>query len=102
MTDCIRRALKRSAFRGPSRCRSATYSGMTPDTVLGETIAVVANVRAWQRPNGTGLHTPADTLTVEAYRHNGNTVLINDPHAGGYWKSLDDLAQWVATKGYSA
>jgi hypothetical protein len=44
-------------------------------------------------------------LTVVGYRDNGKTVQIADPASpdkATYWVATGDLANWVATRGYSA
>lgn len=45
-------------------------------------------------------------LTVVGYRDDGRTVKIADPYEtrgdGTYWMSTSDLADWIASRGYSA
>ena len=45
-------------------------------------------------------------LTVVGYRDDGRTVKIADPYEtrgdGTYWMSTDVLADWIASRGYSA
>lgn len=45
-------------------------------------------------------------LTVVAYKDDGRTVKIADPFEtrgdGTYWMSTNDLANWIASRGYSA
>ncbi|MEU8259231.1 C39 family peptidase [Micromonospora sp. NPDC048999] len=44
-------------------------------------------------------------LTVVKYKDDGNTVLIADPASPGeptYWMNVTDLANWIASRGYSS
>ncbi|WP_425412949.1 C39 family peptidase [Micromonospora nigra] len=67
---------------------------------------VVANVK------GTAVDTEGDPhsyegghyLTLVGYRDGGDLVRIADPAApkGGYWMTLEKVANWIAERGYSA
>ncbi|MEU2611878.1 C39 family peptidase [Micromonospora sp. NPDC007271] len=44
-------------------------------------------------------------LTVVEYKNDGDTVLIADPASPGepeYWMNVADLANWIASRGYSS
>ncbi|MEU3452354.1 C39 family peptidase [Micromonospora sp. NPDC006766] len=44
-------------------------------------------------------------LTVVEYKDGGNTVLIADPASPGeptYWMNVTELANWIASRGYSS
>ncbi|KAB1136888.1 phytochelatin synthase, partial [Micromonospora sp. AMSO12t] len=44
-------------------------------------------------------------ISVVGYRDNGNTVTIADsanPNQASYRMSIDNLADWIATRGYTA
>ncbi|KKJ99202.1 C39 family peptidase, partial [Micromonospora sp. HK10] len=69
--------------------------------------AVVANIA------GTATDTDGNThsfegghyISVVGYRDNGHTVTIADsanPNTASYRMSVDNLADWIATRGYSA
>ncbi|MEU3455900.1 C39 family peptidase, partial [Micromonospora sp. NPDC006766] len=69
--------------------------------------AVVANIA------GTATDTDGTThsfegghyISVVGYRDGGNTVTIADsanPNMASYQISVDNLANWIATRGYSA
>ena len=69
--------------------------------------AVVANIA------GTATDTDGDThsyegghyLAVVGYRDGGKTVEISDPanpSKPSYWMNTADMANWIATRGYSA
>lgn len=68
--------------------------------------AVVANIA------GTSVDTDGNThsfegghyISVVGYRDNGQTVKIADsanPDTASYWISVEHLADWIATRGYS-
>lgn len=67
---------------------------------------VVANIK------GTAVDTEGDPhsyegghyLTLVGYRDGGDLVRIADPAApkGGYWMTLEKVANWIAERGYSA
>ncbi|MFI7522060.1 C39 family peptidase [Micromonospora globbae] len=69
--------------------------------------AVVANIA------GTAVDTDGNThsfegghyISVVGYRDGGHEVKIADsadPATASYWMSVDNLADWIATRGYSA
>ncbi|MBB4961916.1 C39 family peptidase [Micromonospora polyrhachis] len=69
--------------------------------------AVVANIA------GTATDTEGSThsfqgghyISVTGYTDNGNKVKIADsanPNTASYWMTTDNLADWIATRGYSA
>ncbi|MEE6259000.1 C39 family peptidase [Plantactinospora sonchi] len=70
--------------------------------------AVVANIAGSAVDTaGVGHSYPGGHyLTVVGYRDNGRTVKIADPAIPGsdstYWMTTIDLANWIATRGYSA
>ncbi|MCW3839948.1 C39 family peptidase [Micromonospora yasonensis] len=48
---------------------------------------------------------PGHYLTVVQYKDDGNTVLIADPASPNeptYWMNVADLANWIASRGYSS
>ncbi|MGC5331323.1 C39 family peptidase [Micromonospora sp. DT62] len=76
-------------------------------TAIDEGHAVVANIA------GTATDTDGTThsfegghyISVVGYRDNGNTVTIADsanPNQASYRISVDNLADWIATRGYTA
>lgn len=76
-------------------------------TAIDEGHAVVANIA------GTATDTDGTThsfegghyISVVGYRDNGNTVTIADsadPNQASYRMSIDNLADWIATRGYTA
>ncbi|MEH1102961.1 C39 family peptidase [Micromonospora sp. CPCC 205561] len=76
-------------------------------TAIDEGHAVVANIA------GTATDTDGVThsfegghyISVVGYRDNGNTVTIADsanPTQASYRMSVDNLADWIATRGYTA
>ncbi|MGK5523140.1 C39 family peptidase [Micromonospora sp. URMC 107] len=76
-------------------------------TAIDEGHAVVANIA------GTATDTDGTThsfegghyISVVGYRDNGNTVTIADsadPTQASYRMSVDNLADWIATRGYTA
>ncbi|SCL45265.1 Peptidase_C39 like family protein [Micromonospora citrea] len=76
-------------------------------TAIDEGHAVVANIA------GTATDTDGTThsfegghyISVVGYRDNGNTVTIADsadPNQASYRMSIDTLADWIATRGYTA
>ena len=70
--------------------------------------AVVANIAGSATDVDGGWHSypGGHYLTVVGYRDNGRTVKIADPAIPGddsnYWMTTIDLANWVATRGYSS
>ncbi|MFG2007916.1 C39 family peptidase [Micromonospora sp. NPDC048868] len=76
-------------------------------TAIDEGHAIVANIA------GTATDTDGTThsfegghyISVVGYRDNGNTVTIADsadPNQASYRMSVDNLADWIATRGYTA
>ncbi|WP_433386463.1 C39 family peptidase [Micromonospora sp. KLBMP9576] len=76
-------------------------------TAIDEGHAIVANIA------GTATDTDGTThafegghyISVVGYRDNGNTVTIADsanPHQASYRMSVNNLADWIATRGYTA
>ncbi|HEX5543112.1 MAG TPA: C39 family peptidase [Micromonospora sp.] len=69
---------------------------------------VVANIAGTATDTDGNLHSfpGGHYLTVVAYKDDGRTVKIADPFEtrgdGTYWMSIDDLANWIASRGYSA
>jgi Peptidase_C39 like family len=75
-------------------------------TTIDDNRAVVANVA------GTATDTDGEThsyqgghyIAIHGYRDNGNQVEIADsanPNTAHYWINTTDLANWMATRGYS-
>jgi hypothetical protein len=70
--------------------------------------AVVANIVGSATDTDGGWHSydGGHYLTVVGYRDNGRTVQISDPAfvngVSSYWMTTIDLANWIATRGYSA
>lgn len=70
--------------------------------------AVVANIvgSATDVDGGWHAYDGGHYLTVVGYRDNGRTVQIADPAfvngVSSYWMTTIDLANWMATRGYSA
>ncbi|MFK3982453.1 C39 family peptidase [Micromonospora sp. NPDC050397] len=70
--------------------------------------AVVANIvgSATDVDGGWHAYDGGHYLTVVGYRDNGRTVQIADPAfvngVSSYWMSTIDLANWMASRGYSA
>ncbi|WCN79794.1 C39 family peptidase [Micromonospora sp. LH3U1] len=75
-------------------------------TTVDDGRAVVANIA------GTSTDTDGTThsyegghyISVVGYRDNGQTVKIADsadPNTASYWISVEHLADWIATRGYS-
>ncbi|SBT65512.1 Peptidase_C39 like family protein [Micromonospora sediminicola] len=68
--------------------------------------AVVANIAgtATDTDNTTHSFEGGHYISVIGYRDNGNTVTIADsanPNTATYRMSIDNLADWIATRGYS-
>ena len=69
--------------------------------------AVVANIAGTTTDADGNVHSyeGGHYLSVVGYRDDGNAVKIADPakpDQSSYWMSTGDLANWVATRGYSA
>ncbi|MGW4464334.1 C39 family peptidase [Micromonospora sp. NPDC004704] len=70
--------------------------------------AVVANIAGSATDTDGGWHSydGGHYLTVVGYRDSGRTVQIADPAfvngVSSYWMTTIDLANWMATRGYSA
>ncbi|SCL32221.1 Peptidase_C39 like family protein [Micromonospora pallida] len=74
---------------------------------VGSGYAVVVNIAGSATDVDGGWHSypGGHYLTVVGYRDNGRTVKISDPAnpaASSYWMTTIDLANWAATRGYSA
>lgn len=67
---------------------------------------VVANITGTALDvDGVAHSYPGHYLTVVEYKDDGNTVLIADPASPGepeYWMNVADLANWIASRGYSS
>ncbi|MGR6316891.1 C39 family peptidase [Micromonospora soli] len=67
---------------------------------------VVANVLGSALDiDGVAHSYPGHYLTVVEYKDDGNTVLIADPASPNeptYWMNVTDLANWIASRGYSS
>jgi Peptidase_C39 like family len=69
--------------------------------------AVVANIAgtATDTDGNTHSYEGGHYISVVGYRDNGHTVTIADsanPNTASYRMSVDNLADWIATRGYSA
>lgn len=69
--------------------------------------AVVANIAGTATDTNGTPHSfeGGHYISVVGYRDNGNTVKIADsanPNQASYWMTTDTLADWIATRGYSA
>ncbi|WP_410811336.1 C39 family peptidase [Micromonospora sp. 067-2] len=69
--------------------------------------AVVANIAGTTTDVDGGVHSfeGGHYISVVGYRDGGETVKIADsadPNMASYWISVDHLADWIATRGYSA
>jgi hypothetical protein len=75
---------------------------------IGKGDAVVANIAGTATDTLGGMHSydGGHYLTVVGYGDNGKTVLIADPadtiSDGSYWMHTGDVANWMATRGYSS
>jgi hypothetical protein len=75
---------------------------------IGNGNPVVANIAGTATDTLGGLHSydGGHYLTVVGYADNGRTVLIADPADtvadGSYWMHTSDVANWMATRGYSS
>lgn len=111
------RVLNALVGRDVYRTRSIPGNAATPaqtdrlraDVVqaVGTGYAVVVNIAGTATDVAGGWHSypGGHYLTVVGYRDAGRTVKIADPAnaaAGSYWMSVDALADWTATRGYSA
>ncbi|MFJ6197833.1 C39 family peptidase [Micromonospora sp. NPDC092111] len=88
---------------------SAQIDRLQADVVAAVTDkrAVVANVAGDATDVDGGWHSfpGGHYIAVVGYRNDGRTVRIADsadPSLPGYWVSTVDLANWIATRGYSA
>ncbi|MFU8870913.1 C39 family peptidase [Micromonospora sp. SL4-19] len=67
---------------------------------------VVANIRGTALDvDGVAHSYSGHYLTVVEYKDDGHTVLIADPASPGepeYWMNVTDLANWIASRGYSS
>ncbi|WP_030492141.1 C39 family peptidase [Micromonospora chokoriensis] len=68
--------------------------------------AVVANIAGTTTDTDGTVHSfeGGHYISVVGYRDNGNTVKIADsadPNMASYWISVEHLADWIATRGYS-
>ncbi|SIN13688.1 C39 family peptidase [Micromonospora cremea] len=69
--------------------------------------AVVANIAGTTTDVDGAVHSfeGGHYISVVGYRDGGETVKIADsadPNMASYWISVDNLADWIATRGYSA
>ncbi|MFD1326272.1 C39 family peptidase [Micromonospora sonneratiae] len=69
--------------------------------------AVVANIAGTATDTTGGTHSfeGGHYISVVGYRDNAKTVKIADsanPNTASYWMATDNLADWIATRGYSA
>ncbi|SCL19370.1 Peptidase_C39 like family protein [Micromonospora pallida] len=69
--------------------------------------AVVANIAGTATDTDGGVHSfeGGHYISVVGYRDGGDTVKISDsanPDQSSYWITTDALADWIATRGYSA
>ncbi|SCF33802.1 C39 family peptidase, partial [Micromonospora chaiyaphumensis] len=69
--------------------------------------AVVANIAGTTTDTDGNTHSfeGGHYISVVGYRDNGKTVTIADsadPNMASYRISVDNLADWIATRGYSA
>jgi hypothetical protein len=71
------------------------------DPVVANIIGTATDVDGNEHSLPTGHY-----LTVVGYRDDGKTVKIADPWEtrgdGTYWMDIDTLADWIASRGYSA
>jgi hypothetical protein len=68
--------------------------------------AVVANIAGTATDTDGGVHSyqGGHYIAVHAYRNGGSEVKIADsanPDISSYWITTDNLANWIATRGYS-
>jgi Peptidase_C39 like family len=67
---------------------------------------VVANIRGTALDvDGVAHSYPGHYVTVVEYKNDGNTVLIADPASPNtptYWMNVTDVANWIASRGYSS
>jgi hypothetical protein len=68
--------------------------------------AVVANIAGTATDTNGGIHSfeGGHYITVHAYRDGGHQVKIADsanPNTASYWITTNNLADWIATRGYS-
>ncbi len=75
-------------------------------TTIDDRRAVVANVAgtATDTEGATHSYEGGHYIAVHAYRDNGREVKIADsanPDTANYWIDTTDLADWIATRGYS-
>ncbi|MEV4199224.1 C39 family peptidase, partial [Micromonospora globbae] len=69
--------------------------------------AVVANIAGTTTDTDGNTHSfeGGHYISVVGYRDGGHEVKIADsadPATASYWMSVDNLADWIATRGYSA
>ncbi|MFG3706190.1 C39 family peptidase [Micromonospora sp. NPDC047670] len=74
---------------------------------IDEGHAVVANIAGTATDTDGGVHSfeGGHYISVVGYRDNGHTVTIADsadPAQASYRMSIDNLADWIATRGYTA
>jgi len=75
-------------------------------TTINDNRAVVANIAgtATDTDGATHSYQGGHYIAIHGYRDNGNQVEIADsanPNTANYWINTTDLANWMATRGYS-
>nr|MDT0661295.1 C39 family peptidase [Micromonospora sp. DSM 115978] len=102
-----RGAYKTVTIDGPSASEAATKR-LSADVVSAVDAgrAVVANIKGTATDVDGGQHSyeGGHYLTIVGYRDGGGVVKIADPYdpVGEYWVEVDEMADWIADRGYSA
>jgi hypothetical protein len=111
------RVLNRVAGKGLYSTKSIRDAVATPaemDRLQADVVnavthgrAVVANIKGTAVDTDGAVHSyeGGHYLTVVGYQDHGRTVKIADPAnpaMAAYWMTTIDLAQWIASRGYSA
>ncbi|MDG4827909.1 C39 family peptidase [Solwaraspora sp. WMMD1047] len=98
---------KTVTVEGPSASAAATER-LSADVVAAVDAgrAVVANIKGTATDVDGGVHAyeGGHYLTIVGYRDGGGVVKIADPYdpVGEYWVTADEMADWMADRGYSA
>jgi hypothetical protein len=109
LNDLVGRDVYRTRMISGGAATPAQMDRLQADVVraVGNGYAVVVNIAGSATDVDGGWHSypGGHYLTVVGYRDNGRTVKIADPanpSASSYWMTTIDLANWAATRGYSA
>ncbi|PWR07960.1 phytochelatin synthase [Micromonospora acroterricola] len=113
ITPVLNKETGKDAYRSVE-IRDARADDKQTDKLRGDIVhtvdegrAVVANIAGTTTDVDGAVHSfeGGHYISVVGYRDGGETVKIADsadPNMASYWISVDNLADWIATRGYSA